>query len=280
MKKRIVSLVTCVLCALAMCLAIAGCSGGGSGGAAAKGANMVGYWELTGGKSGDEELTEDDVKLMADLGINFILHLSDDNKATIDLFGTVEDLTWDKTNATMSYSGENGTLELSGDTLTLTMESGNFVFKKGDDSLAEKIESDRKAQDTADEGEGIVDGTDAGATSTPIDPAVNIADDGYVSIDATARATDDYGLVGITLAITNNWEKKVSVYVPDGGCAVDGVMQECYFFTTLLPGTSANEFCALYDVDTVDELKNIQLQLVVYDVETYENLNTYTVTIP
>lgn len=280
MKKRIVSLLTCALCAVAMCLAIVGCSGGGSGGAAAKGANMVGYWELTSGKSEGEELTADDVKFMADLGVKFILYLGDNGAATIDLFGAVEDLTWDKANATMSYAGEKGTFELSGDTLTYAADSGTFIFKKGDDSLAEKIETDRKAQATAGEGGSIVDGTDTGATSVAIDPAVNIADDGYVSIDATAKATDDWGQAGITLAITNNSDKKLGVYAPDGGCAVDSVMQDSFFSTTLLAGASTNEFLAFNDLTSVDDLKNIQLELLVYDMETYETLNTYTVTIP
>ncbi len=280
MKKRILSLLTCALCALAMCLAVVGCSGGAGGGAAAKGANMVGYWELTSGKSEGEELTEDDVKFMADLGVSFILYLGDDGSATIDLFGAVEDLTWDKANATMSYGGEKGTLELSGDTLTYAADSGTFIFKKGDDSLADKIEKDRKAQATGDEGEGIADGTDTGATSTPIDPAVNIADDGYVSIDATAKATDDWGQAGITLTITNNSDKKLGIYPPDGSCAVDGVMQDCYFSATVLPGATAYEFCAFNDLESLDDVKNIQLELLVYDTETYETLNTYSVTIP
>ncbi len=281
MKKRIVSLLTCGLCALAMCLAIVGCSGGGSGGGTtAKGANMVGYWELTGGKADGEELTEDDIKLMDELGLNFILHLADDGSATLDLFGAVEDLTWDKAGATLSYEGEKGTLELSGDTLTFTADGFSYIFKKGDDSLADKIEADRKAQETIDEGEGITDGTDSGAVSTPIDPAVNIADDGYVTMDATAKATDDWGQAGITLAITNNSDKKLGIYAPDGSTAVDNVMQDCFFVTTVLPGASANEFLAFTDLTSVDDLKNIQLELLVYDVDTYEDLNTYTVTIP
>ncbi len=278
MKRRAASLVACALCALVACLVVAGCSG--AGGSVSPGAKMAGYWELSSASSGGEALTEADVKTMEDLGLKFILHLDEGGKATLDLFGEVEETTWDQSKATMSYGDGAGTLELSDDTLTLTVEGDTLVFKRGDDALASKIEKDRKAQETSDEGEGIVDGSDAEATSVAIEPPVTIADDGYVTIDATARAVDDYGQVGITLSIVNNSERNIGLYAVDGYSAVDGLMRDCYFYARVMPGTRAEEFCAFDGVELLDELVDIQARLNIYDAETFEDLNSYTISIP
>ena len=49
--KKYLSLVCCAICAIATCLALVACGGG----KAAKGAKMVGYWELVSGKADGTE---------------------------------------------------------------------------------------------------------------------------------------------------------------------------------------------------------------------------------
>lgn len=141
-KNRLLVLISCTLCAIAACALLASC-----GTSTPKGSkDMVGYWELEGGISDGVELSAEDVEYMASLDVRLILHLAEDGTATVDLFGDVADGTWDYEKATMAIADSNGDLELSDGKLTFGDGGSNkLVFKKGDDSLATKIEADRKA---------------------------------------------------------------------------------------------------------------------------------------
>lgn len=272
MKKRFVSLITCVLCVFAVGLALVGCSG--SGGSGAKASNLVGYWELVSGEAGGEELTEDDVKAMADFGLNFILYLGEDGTATIDQFGAVDDATWDVDKATMTYDGETGDLKLSGDTLSYSIGEDALKFKKGDDSLADKIAEDRKALETSAEG------SDAEAVSEAIDPALTVVDDENLTITVTARAMDEYDQVGFNLSITNKTDRTIGLMVSDGTSSVDGTARGSYFYACAKAGETTEAFCDFQEVDSIDDLVNVKAELVAYDDSTYEDIATYEVTIP
>ena len=56
-------------------------------------------------------------------------------------------------------------------------------------------------------------------------------------------------------------------------------MSDNWFYTAVLPGTSATKLCAFEGIDSVDELVNIQCQLDVYDDETYEDIASYPINI-
>ena len=159
--KKYLSLVCCAICAIATCLALVACGGG----KAAKGAKMVGYWELVSGKADGTELTEDDIQMMNDWGMKVVLYLGEDGKATLDLFGEVQDSTWDIEKCTLGYDGETGTLELADDKLTFAAEETSLVFKKGDDSLADQIKTDRESEKITDMGDPD-DGDDGTTSST------------------------------------------------------------------------------------------------------------------
>ena len=244
---------------------------------------MVGYWELVSGKADGTELTEDDIQMMNDWGMKVVLYLGEDGKATLDLFGEVQDSTWDIEKCTLGYDGETGTLELADDKLTFAAEETSLVFKKGDDSLADQIKTDRESEKITDMGDPD-DGDDGTTSSTeaatvPIDPPVTIADDEIVTVVATDRAADEWGQVGIMLTLTNNSDRKIGMSIPNDSCAVNGVMNDNWFYTAVLPGTSATKLCAFEGIDSIDELVNIQCQLDVYDDETYEDIASYPINI-
>ncbi len=269
MKKRFVSLFTCLFCVLAVGLALVGCSGGGS-----QASKLVGYWELSSGEAGGEEVTEDDIKALSDLGVNCILYLGEDGSATLDLFCAVEDATWDVDKCTMEYDGTTGKLKLSGDTLSYSVGEDVLKFKKGDDSLADKIEKDRKAQETSAEG------SDAETVSEAIDPAITIADDDIVTITATARATDEYGRSGFVLSITNKTDRTIGLMTSDGTSTVDGTARDSYFYTGVEEGQTVEAFCDFQEVDSIDLLVNVKAELLAYDASTYEEIATYELDIP
>ncbi len=273
-NKQLYRIIACILCAFLMCGILTACSG--TGGSASKGAKMVGYWELTGGTSGGEELTADDIKTLKEMDLLFILYLSEDGKATFDSFGDVEDMTWDIENATLTVDDITGTLELSDDTLTYSDESdesNKFVFKKGDDSLAEKIETDRKSMEEGDAG------TTVETQRVAIDPAVTIADDEVANITAVARVVDENGMGGIELAITNKSDERFASHTLDDA-TVNGGTYEIYYYAEVYAGETVNEVVAFDGVTTIDELKDINFTLTIYEVEYFNDLGVYEVSIP
>ncbi len=265
--KKINILFATALCALAT---LVGCSSG-SGGTSA---NMVGYWELTGGTSGGEEITENMVKAMADEDLRCILHLGEDGKATLDLFGDVEDGTWNADKSTAKFGDDKITLKLSGDSLTASGEDDeSLTFKKGKDSLAKKVKEDRKAMKEAEAG------TEVETERVALDSPITIADDEVATITAVARVVDENGMGGIELAITNkSGERFASHTLADA--SVNGGTYEIYYYADVNAGETANEVVAFDGVTTIDELKDINFTLTIYDTMTFNDLGVYEVNIP
>ncbi len=273
-NKGLFKIIALILCALVICGTLAAC---GSGGSTSKGAKMVGYWEATEVTADGETLTEDDIKTLKEMDLLCILYLSEDGKATLDLFGEIEETTWDIENATLTVDTINATLELKDDTLTFSDENNKVVFKKGDDSLAEKIESDRKSMAEADE--GVSEGGENEVTSVEIDPQVTIADDEFVTVIATARVVDENGMAGIMFSITNNTDQTIGMHMEDDS-TINGGTYENYFYACPNPGETVNEICAYDGLTSVDELVDIHSQLRVYEDEHFEELGIYDVEIP
>ena len=273
MKKRITALLACALCAVATCLAIAGC-GGSAPTSEPAGKGMPGYWELASGTADGEELTAEDVEFMASLDAMFILYLAEDGTATVDAFGAVEDLTWDYDKATLAFAGVTGDLKLSGDTLTYgDGDSNELVFRKGDETLADKIEQDRKSME---EGEA---GTAVETQRVAIDPPVAIADDEVANITAVARVVDENGMGGVELAITNKSGERFASHTLDDA-SVNGGTYEIYYYADVNAGETVNEVVAFDGVTTIDELKDINFTLTIYEVKYFNDLGVYEVSIP
>ncbi len=274
MKKRLAALLTCALCAVTMCLALVGC-----GGSAPAGKDMVGYWELTGGTANGEKLTAEDVEFMSSLDVKFIIYLGEDGSAIIDTFGTVEDVTWDVNKATMVYSGETVTLKLSDETLTLTDGGSNeLLFKKGDESLADKIEKDRKALEESAAGTEAEAGTESKTQRVAIDPPVALVDDEYATITAVARVVDENGMGGIELAITNKTDERFASHTLDDA-TVNGGTYLIYYYAEVKAGETANEVVAFDGVTSIDELKDIHFQLTIYETTKFADLGVYDINI-
>ncbi len=274
MKKRLAALLTCALCAVTMCLALVGC-----GGSASAGKDMVGYWELTGGTANGEKLTAEDVEFMSSLDVKFIIYLGEDGSAIIDTFGTVEDMTWDVNKATMVYSGETVTLKLSDETLTLTDGGSNeLLFKKGDESLADKIEKDRKALEESAAGTETEAVTETKTQRVAIDPPVALVDDEYATITAVARVVDENGMGGIELSITNKSDERFASHTLDDA-TVNGGTYLIYYYAEVKAGETANEVVAFDGVTSIDELKDIHFQLTIYETTKFADLGVYDINI-
>lgn len=117
MGKKTSGLLAFVACAAALCLALVGCASAPKANPEEK---FLGYWELVSGTAAGEELSEDDVSQLKDWGVNFIVHLDKDGRAEMDLFGQVDDTTWDAEKATIKVDDEVADLKVDGDELVLS----------------------------------------------------------------------------------------------------------------------------------------------------------------
>ncbi len=275
MRKRASTLLAFAVCVVAVCLTIAGCGGT----KANPEEKYLGYWELVSGTAAGERLSEDDVAQLKDWGVNFLVLLDTDGRAVTDLFGQVEDTTWDAGKATIALGDETGHLEVDGDTLTLSQGDDSLAFRRTEDR-GNTIQADRDRMATEGEGEALESGGEQGATAVPLDPAVTVADDDLVTITVTERAQDEWGSVGYTVELRNNSDRKLWVCVNSENTAVNGTMATTWFSSTLLAGTNATEFMQLIEVASIDGLVDVQTQFDVIDDETFETLRTYPVTIP
>lgn len=281
--KRKNALLAALACALAFCLALAGCGGTASD----PEAPYVGYWTFAEGEVDGEDMGEllDQLQELMGTDVHFILHLEAGGTGVIDMYGEVEDLTWDAEDKTITVSGEDQSFELDGEQLRLTGEDeGDYLlFDKSDEDLSDTIERDKEAaEEAAANADDSSSTSDEAGTSQAIE-AITVADDDTCTIQVTELAVDDYGDVGFTVKMTNNTDKRITIMIPANVTAVNGTMCELYGTATLLAGTNATEFFYFMSSDgvvtSIEDLVNVQTTFQVYDAETYDDLGSYEVTI-
>lgn len=158
MKKS--KIIAAVVCALALCVALVGCSSGNSGdGGNDAAANFQGDWILSGGVSDGEELDAEAIDAMQQMGLYVYLQLKEDGSAVMSLFGTDMDGSWevkDAATVALSLEGDTADATLQDDELVLTVQGDSLKFKKGAipvEAQAEQTDSQDAAADAADSGE-------------------------------------------------------------------------------------------------------------------------------
>lgn len=128
------------VCAMALCVALVGCAGGGTNGDAA--ANFQGDWMLSGGNNDGQELDAESIDAMEQMGLYVYIQLNEGGNAVISLFGTNTDGTWEAKDANtvaLTFEGDTADATLEGDELVLAVDGSSLKFKKGEipaDALA------------------------------------------------------------------------------------------------------------------------------------------------
>ena len=282
MRKRIVGLLTCAVCAFALCLGLAGCGG-------SKGANkdqFVGYWECVTGTADGETLAEEDLDYFRELGFNIVLHLAEDGTGECDILGDITETAWDAEKSTMEFDGQTVDIKIEDGNLKLSDGSSiDMTFRKGDqDKLAKQIEDDRSGANNLlnsidDDEDAAADDSDF-ADAVAFSPEVVVADDEYLTITITEKGVDKWGDVGYTVHLVNNSDKNIFVYADSTRNAVDGTMMSPFLGVTLMGHTNATEFMSYSDLSSVDELKNATVTIAAQDDDEFVQYGTYQVTVP
>lgn len=274
-KKSALAFLTCVL---ALAFALTGCSGGGKD----PKANFVGSWELSGGTSEGEELTEEYMEMFKEWGISCILVLDEDGTGSLDLFSEVSDLKWeakDATTASITVDKETTDVKLEDGKLVLEDGEDKLIFSKSDKDLSGTVKKDREAAEKEEEVEEAVE--DGDVQSVEISPAVTVADDDLCTITITEKFQDDWGDIGFVVNITNKSDKDLTFYAPTGKTNVNGTMKEAWFSAHLMPGTNATEEFTFSKgtLDSFDSLVNTTFGIDAYLTDSYEDVASYSATI-
>lgn len=275
-KKSALALMACIL---ALAFALVGCGGSKADPEEA----FLGSWKLSGGEIYGEELDDETIKTMEEWGLNCILILDEDGEGQLDLFGDVEDITWKvKSDGTAKISAEDVDFKatLKDDTLTLKDGDDNISFTKSKKDLSDTVKKDRdmaKANEEAEEEEAEGKGTRKAIT-----PAVTVADDDLCTITVTEKFEDRWGLIGLKVEITNKTDKDLTFHSVSGKTSVNNTMKTGWFSCRMMGGTNATEKFTFStgDLNSIDELVNINFTIGVYEDDTYVDIASYSATIP
>ena len=275
-KKSALALMACIL---ALAFALVGCGGSKADPEEA----FLGSWKLSGGEIYGEELDDETIKTMEEWGLNCILILDEDGEGQLDLFGDVEDITWKvKSDGTAKISAEGVDFKATLKDGTLTLKDGddNISFTKSKKDLSDTVKKDRdmaKANEEAEEEEAEGKGARKAIT-----PAVTVADDDLCTITVTEKFEDRWGLIGLKVEITNKTDKDLTFHSVSGKTSVNNTMKTGWFSCRMMGGTNATEKFTFStgDLNSIDELVNINFTIGVYEDDTYEDIASYSATIP
>lgn len=126
-------------------------------------ANFVGSWELSGGTSEGEELTEEYMEMFKEWGVNIILVLNEDGTGSLDLFSEVDDLKWeakDATTASITVGKDTTDVKLEDGKLILEEGEDKLIFTKSDKDLSGTVKKDREAAEKEEEIDEAVEDDD------------------------------------------------------------------------------------------------------------------------
>lgn len=265
MKKKLTALFAAA-CSLVLCFALAGCGGGGGGGGKADySKNFVGTWVLSGGEMDGDAIDSATLDLMNTYGMNVYITFDKDGTVLFVLFGEEMSGDWkakDASTATLTFDGDSGDAKLADGKLSLEADGDKLVFEKG--------EAPAKSS--------------SGSTDTDVETAVGqdlnvtIADDDVCTITVLSSGTDSTDDPGYNINVVNKTDRAIYAYAEYGSFSVNGKMMEPGSGATVQPGKNADFFMFFMDLDTVEDLVNVEGTLVVVDNDTWDELARYDFT--
>lgn len=192
--KRLLVVLSCV-CALAMSLV--GCGQSAEQQAAASKAAFAGTWDLHSMETDGQETSAEQIDTLRSLGLEVLLDLSDDNVATLSMFGELEEGTWEpKTSTTADITLREQTFEMkiAEDQLVWERDDTKLVFTKGEkrDLAAEAAANAEESEEgaTTEETSGEA-GTTEGTEATSEAAATETAESAETTETASSEAATD-----------------------------------------------------------------------------------------
>ena len=138
------------------------------------------------------------------------------------------------------------------------------------------------AVDSAVEGEkasSVTSDGSAGGDASSEDSAmsaVELYNDNGITVSATERG-EQLGMGYYTIEIAN--DSKKDVYVSIDNVSVDGTMADTFFYEDVAAGKTSSADLTLIDIDSMDDLKNVEGSIEIVDQEDGDTIGSGTFTI-
>lgn len=261
--KRKLAVLFAAVCAFSLCFALVGCGGGANNAEAAK--NFTGTWVVSGGELDGEALDDETIALMESFDMYLYINLNEDGSASFMIFGEELKGDWkvkDASTATLTLEGDSADVKLANDELSFEYGGDKLTFKKGE------VPSPSGAS-TTDTGTTVID--------EPEGEEINavIADDGLCTITVLSSGRDFADDLGYNINVVNNSDAAIFVYSEYGSFSVDGKMMDPYGSATVKPGKNADFFIYFSELESMDDLVNVEGSIVVVDDDTWDELGRY-----
>jgi len=158
MKRK---LLVCALaaCAMTLCLALAGCGGGGATNDKDAKEAFIGSWKLAGMITDGEEATAEDIAMLDAFGMSVGLNVNEDGTCELIMFGEPLDGTWEAKSATeakFTIDGSPITATIADGKLKMDEDGYAMTFERGE-VKANSNDGDSKAASTTDKNTIAVD---------------------------------------------------------------------------------------------------------------------------
>lgn len=98
-------------------------------------------------------------------------------------------------------------------------------------------------------------------------PAVKLYNGNGITVSATERG-EQLGMGYYTIEIANDSKRDVYVSIED--VSVDGTMADTFFYEDVAAGKTANAKLTLIDVDSMDDLRNVEGSIEVIDQDDFD----------
>lgn len=106
---------------------------------------------------------------------------------------------------------------------------------------------------------------------------VVLVDDDLAKIVVTEKINDEIFGPSYKVSVENKTDKKIMVQTRD--VSIDGVMEDPIFSVEVTAGKKANDNMTFMNIESLEELKNLEGKLVIIDDESYNDLRSYDITI-
>ena len=122
--KRVLVLLVAIL----MVFSLVACSKGEGGGNAVEKPSPVGTYTLSSMEEGGEEVPQDDLNMLAEMGLKVTMEVKEDGTGAIDLFGEMLEFTWDDNYITVDDQQQS--YEFDGTNFSMTNDDIKMTFTK------------------------------------------------------------------------------------------------------------------------------------------------------
>lgn len=133
------------------------------------------------------------------------------------------------------------------------------------------LEGDTATSVTNDGSEGGDASGEDGAMS-----AVELYSGNGITVSATERG-EQLGMGYYTIEIANDSER--NVYVSIDNVSVDGTMADTFFYEDVAAGKTSSAELTLVDIDSMDDLKNVEGSIEITDQDDFSTIGSDTFTI-